>query len=147
MEAKRIEISALLRASHKKSDIAKLLNVSRMSVHRVASRLRDGETLKDRPRTGRQRVVKTTIRKAFENDLTLKMTRLTRKKKISVSTVRRAVKIEGEESLKRVKKPLPTAAMKQKRLERGNRLLNDLKNHGNRIVIFRMRRHSRSILL
>ena len=26
--------------------------------------------------------------------------------------------------------------MKQKRPERGNRLLNDLKNHGNRIVIF-----------
>ena len=48
MEAKRIEISALLRASHKKSDIAKLLNVSRMSLHRVASRLRDGETLDDR---------------------------------------------------------------------------------------------------
>ncbi|KAF2348914.1 hypothetical protein FHG87_020331 [Trinorchestia longiramus] len=52
MEAKRIENSALLRASHKKSDIAKRLNVSRMTVHRVASRLRDGETLKDRPRSG-----------------------------------------------------------------------------------------------
>ena len=51
MEAKIIEISALPRASHKKSDIAKPLNVSRMSVHTVASRLRDGETLKDRPRT------------------------------------------------------------------------------------------------
>ena len=47
----------------------------RMSVHRVASRLRDGETLKDRPRTGRPRVVKSkTIRKAFENEPTLKMT-------------------------------------------------------------------------
>ena len=42
MEAKKIEILALLRASHKKSDIAKLINVSRMSVHSVASRLRDG---------------------------------------------------------------------------------------------------------
>ena len=38
-----------------------------MSVQRVASRLRDGETSKDRPRTGRPRVVKTeTTRKAFE---------------------------------------------------------------------------------
>ena len=59
MEAKIIEISALLRASHKKSDIAKLLYVSRMSMHRAARRLRDGETLKDRLRTGRLRVVKT----------------------------------------------------------------------------------------
>ena len=137
MEAKRIEISALLRASHKKSDIDKLLNVSRMLVHRVASRLRDGEPLKGRPRTCTPRAVKKeTIRKAFENDPTLKMTRLTRKKKIYVSTVRRAVKIEGGKSLKRVKKPLLTAAMKQKHLERGNSLLTDLKNHGNQIVIF-----------
>ena len=44
--------------------------------------------------------------------------------------------IEGGRSLKRVMKPLLTAAMKQKRLERGNLFLNDLKNHGNRIVIF-----------
>ena len=70
-----------------------------MSVHRVASRLRDGKTLKDRPRTGKTRVVKTeTIRKAFKNDITLKMTRLAKKRKISVSTVRRAVKIEGGRS-------------------------------------------------
>ena len=70
-----------------------------MSVHRVASRLRNSETLKDRPRTGSPRVVKTeTIRKAFENDSMLKMTRLARKKKISVSTMRRAVKIEGEKA-------------------------------------------------
>ena len=50
--------------------------------------------------------------------------------------MRRAVKIEGRKSLKRVKKPLLAAAMKQKRLERSNRLLTDLQNHGNRIVIF-----------
>ena len=34
MEAKRIEIVALLRASHKKSDIAKLHNLSHMTVNR-----------------------------------------------------------------------------------------------------------------
>ena len=117
----KIEISALLRASRKNSEIAKILNVSRMSVHKVTSHLRDGETPKDRPRTCRPRIVKTeTIRKAFENDTTLKMTRLVRKRKISVSIVRRAVKIGGGMSLKRVKMLLLTAAMKQKRLERGN---------------------------
>ena len=97
MEAKKIEFSALLRASHKKSDIVKLLNVSQMSVHRVVSRLRDGETLKDRPRTGRPRDAKTeTIRKVFENDPTFEMTRLARKKKISVSTVRMVLWLKGE---------------------------------------------------
>ena len=46
MEAKRIEVSALLRAGHKKSEIAKRLKVSRMTVHRVADRLRNSQTLK-----------------------------------------------------------------------------------------------------
>ena len=49
MEAKRIEIAALLRASHKKAEIAKRLKVSRMTVHRVAKRLEESESLKDRP--------------------------------------------------------------------------------------------------
>ena len=53
-----------------------------------------------------------------------------------MSTVSRAVKIEERRSLTLVKKPLLTAAMKQKLLERGNCILNDLKNHGNQIVIF-----------
>ena len=58
-----------------------------MSVHRAVRFLRDGGTLKDRPRRGRLRVVKIeTIRKALENDPTLKMTRLARKKKISVNS-------------------------------------------------------------
>ena len=106
MESKRIEIAALLRASHKKLDIAELLNVSRMTVHGVARRLSKGETLKDRPREGRPRVVKIgAIRKAFERNPKLKMTHLTKKKGISVSTVRRAVILEGGKSLKLKKSP------------------------------------------
>ena len=47
MEVKRIKISALLHAGHNKSDIAKRLNISRMTVHRVAKRLKNSEDLKD----------------------------------------------------------------------------------------------------
>ena len=47
MEAKIIEISVLLRAGHKKLEIAKRLKVSQMTVHRVADSLRNSETLKD----------------------------------------------------------------------------------------------------
>ena len=36
MEIKRIEVSAPLRSGHGKSDIAKILNISRMTVHQVA---------------------------------------------------------------------------------------------------------------
>jgi len=136
-EEKRIEIATLLRASHTKADIVKRLNVSRMTVYRVAKRLSDGETLKDRHRDGRPRVVKTkSIKKAFQRDPTLKMTHLAKKRGISESTVRRAVKIEGGKSFKLVKKPLLTPGTKQKRLDRAKILLNNLKNHGNRVVIF-----------
>lgn len=40
MEAKRIEISALLRAGHKQVDIVKMLNVSLSTEKRVANRLK-----------------------------------------------------------------------------------------------------------
>ena len=117
MEAKRIEISALLRAGHKRTDIAKKLSVSRMTVYRVAKRVNNSEILKDRPRSGRpQNIRRETIKKTFENDPELKMTRLSRNKKISVSTVSRVFKSMGGKSLRRFKKPLLSAAMIQKRL-------------------------------
>ena len=137
MEAKRIEISTLLRAGFKKTDISKQLNVSRMTVYRVEQRLKVSESLKDRPRSGRPQVIsQEAIKKAFENDPCQKMTRLAQKKKISVSTVSRVVKKMGGKSLRRSRKPLLSAAMVQKRLERSTLLLNDLKDHGNRVLIF-----------
>ena len=48
MEAKRIEITTLLRTSFKKIKISKQLNVSRMTVRRVEQHLTASETLKDR---------------------------------------------------------------------------------------------------
>ena len=64
------------------------------------------------------------------------MTKLAKRKKISVATVSRAVKSEGGKSLRRFKKPLLTTAMVQKRRERCCHLLNDFKSHGNWIIIF-----------
>ena len=137
MEAKRIEISALLRAGHKPTDVAKQLNVSRMTVYRVAQRIKNSEPLHDRPRSGRpQTISRETIKKAFENDPHLKMRALARKKKISASSVSKLVKNMGGKSLRRSKKPLLSETVIQKRLERSTRLLNDMKSHGKRIVIF-----------
>ena len=76
-----------------------------------------------------------TIKKALENNPTLKMTHLASKGN-SVSTVRRAIKIEGGKSLKMARKHLLTVGIKQKRLECSKKLLNNIKNHGNRIIIF-----------
>ena len=132
MEAKRIEVSALLRAGHGKSDIAEILNISKMTVHRVAKRLENFESLQDPPRLGRPQVInRETVKKTFENGPTLKMTKFAERKKISVSTVSRAIKHREGKSLRFLKKPLLSRWMIQKRLERSTRLLNDMKNHGN----------------
>ena len=89
MEAKKIEVSALLRAGHKKSEIAKRLKVSRMTVHQVADRLRNSETLEDRPCSGRPQVIKReTVRKAFEDYPALKMTKLAEKEDFCGNSVR-----------------------------------------------------------
>ena len=93
MEQKRIEVFALLRAGHKQSDIAKQLNLGRMTVYRVAQRLKNSESLQDRPRSGRLQVIRRgTTKNAFENNPDRKMTIPAQKVKISMSTVSRVVK-------------------------------------------------------
>ena len=102
MERKRIKILALLRAGHKKMDIVKLQNVSLSTVKRVANCLKNNESLKDRPRSGRPQIIqRVNVRKVFLKDPTLKMTEFA-KKKISVATVSRAMKSEGGKSLMRL---------------------------------------------
>ena len=141
MEAKRINISTLLRAGHKKADIVKLENVSLSTVKRVANRLKNNESLKDQPRSGRPQIIKReNVRKAFLKNPTLKMTEFAKKKKISIVTVSRAVKSEGGKSLKRLKRSLLTPAMVHKGHERCFRLLNNMKSHGKRVIIFQMKR-------
>ena len=51
-------------------------------------------------------------------------------------TISRAVKSEGGKSLKHLNRPLLTAVMVHKRHKRCSRLLNDMKCHGNRVLIF-----------
>ena len=69
-------------------------------------------------------------------DLCQKMKRLAQNKKILVSTVSRMIQKTGGKNLIRSSKSLLSSARVHKRLERSIRLLIDLKNHGNRILIF-----------
>ena len=62
--------------------------------------------------------------------------RLAQKENISVSTVSRMFKKMGKIYLRRSRKPLLSVAMIQKGLERSNDMLNNFKNHKNRIFIF-----------
>ena len=146
MEAKRIQVSALLHMGHGKSDIAKILNMSRMTVHRVAKRLENFELLQDCPQSGRPQVIKCeTVKKTFENDTTLKMTKFAQRKKISVSTKSKTIKYRGGKSLRLLKKPLLSRLMIQKCLERSTCLLNGMKNMEIKSSFFPMRRHLWSI--
>ena len=75
MEAKRTEISTLLRAV---TEISKQLNITRMTVHRVEQRQKASESLKERPQSGRYQVIsQVAIKNTFENYPWQKMTRLT----------------------------------------------------------------------
>ena len=56
-------------------------------------------------------------------------------RKKSVSIMSRVIKMIGK-NMRRSRKLQPSAAMVQKRLERSTRLLNGVKNHGNRNLIF-----------
>ena len=58
------------------------------------------------------------------------------KEENSVSTVSRMDKRMGEKKSEMFQQPLLITAMVHKRLERGTCLLNDLKNHENRMFIF-----------
>ena len=57
-------------------------------------------------------------------------------RKISMSTMSRAIKSRGGKSLRLLKKPLLSHLMIQKCIEKSTRLLNDMKNHENQILIF-----------
>ena len=57
MEAKRIEISTLLRVGFKKTENLKQLTVSRRAVHQVEQRLKTAESVKDRSQSGKPQVI------------------------------------------------------------------------------------------
>ena len=133
MEAKRIIIFTLLRAGFKKTK----MNVSWMTIQRVEQRLKASEFIKNHPQSGRSQVIsQDAFKNVFEYDPCQKMTRLAQEKKIRDSTEFRMVKEIREKRLRLYKKPLLSVVMIQKRLERSTRWLNDLKSHGNRILIF-----------
>ena len=69
IEAKIIEISTLLHADFKKSEISKQLNVSKIIAHRAKQRLKASDSLKDRSQSRRPQVInQKAILKSFEND-------------------------------------------------------------------------------
>ena len=77
MEEKQIRASAFLSAGLKKKHISQMLDISLSTVKRVEKRMKNKESLKDRPKSGRPRAIDPAIVKtAFLKNPTMKMSEL-----------------------------------------------------------------------
>ncbi|QQP54469.1 Putative transposable element [Caligus rogercresseyi] len=99
MEIKRHENTVMNRAHHDTSDIVRILEVDRHTVYRVCKRLKDGESLKNRPRSGRQvKLTPEAARTTFKDNPKMTMTEFTEKKYVARTTVSNDVKAAGRNS-------------------------------------------------
>ena len=137
MEAKWIEVSTLVLAGFKKTEILKQLNVSRMTAHRSEQRLKALESIEGSSSIRKVSDYKPRpIKKAFEKRLMLENDKDGAEEEyFSLPSVQDGQKY-GRKCLRRFRNHLLSAAIFQKFLERSTRLLNDLKNHGIRAFIF-----------
>lgn len=135
---KRVEVSALLRAGNKVSEVANLVSVSRTTVYSIKKRMDDGEGVNRRAGSGRKSVVdRDSLRDAIQSSPSTSMRQHARRLVVGGATVRRAVAKMGGKSLVRVERPLLTPAIRAKRLERCQSLMNDLKSApAGRVIIF-----------
>lgn len=129
MEAKIIVIFDLLRAGYNMSEIAKQLNVRWMTIH---SHRETEKRWRSQVSTSPSRL----LGKHLKRIQRTKWRACEKKKKISVTTVSRAVKNKGGKCFRCAKRSLLTVRMHEKRQKCCRHFRNDLKSQGNCIVIF-----------
>lgn len=134
----RLKVSALLQAGHKVSHVANLVGVSRTTVYAIKKRMDDGEGVNRRAGSGRKSVVDhDSLRDAIRRSPRTSMRQHARRLGVGGATVRRAVAKVGGKSRVIVERPLLTPAIRTKRLERCQMLVNDLKSApAGRVIIF-----------
>ena len=102
---KRVEVSALLRAGHKVSEVANLVRVSRTTVYAIKKRMDDGEGVNRRAGSGRKSVVdRDSLRDAIESSPLTSMRQHARRLGVGTATVRRAVAKLGVTRIRELKK-------------------------------------------
>ncbi len=137
MEANRPKIPALICADHDTADIVKKLGVNHHTVDRFRKHLEEGDSLKDRPHSGR--LTKLTLeatKTAFKANSKMSMTEFAKEKSMARSSVSSAIKAAGEMSRRYVERPLLTQKHQELWVEHCCRLLNDLKHHGGSVTFF-----------
>ena len=140
----RVKVSILLRAGYKVSKVAHLVGVSRTTVYAIKMRLDDGEGVNRRAGSCRKTSVeRDSLRDAVRSSSRTPMRQHARRLGVRTVTVRRAVAKLGAKSLVIVERhetwldsdSRPATLIK--RLERCQRLVNDLKSaSAGRVKIF-----------
>ena len=140
-EVKRAAIVALLRAQVPKTKIAEQENISTVAVWKIQKRLEAGDYDDDdfsrKKRTNPPNPKLTPealedIKKSFEADCTVSIRNMAKIKGMSEGTIRNAMKKLDLQSRVRPPRQLLTGVQKERRVERGSRLVNWLKRGGNR---------------
>lgn len=136
-EKKRIEISALIRAGHSHSDIARIIKVFRTTVIAVSKKVKAGEDLGHSPGAGRPRVIATSaVKAAFKANPKRRMTDVAKARGVSKSTISRRVKEAGSHAYHLRSRPLLSEITRERRLTRSKALFSRLRHQDSRAVIF-----------
>ena len=134
-EAKRATIAALLRAQVPITKIAEQEKVSRPTIYAVKRRLESGDfSRKKRVNPPNPKLTPEAledIKSSFEANSTTSIRKMAKFKDMSEGTVRNALKKLGMQSRVRPPRQLLTGVQKERRVERGSKLLNWIKRGGN----------------
>lgn len=135
----RNQVVGMLRVGAKTGNICHTLGVSRMTVCRVKQRLDSGEDMGDRRRQNGRKIDTSVVHKVMRSlkaNPRRSMSNVAKCVGTSKSTVSRIVKKAGGKSLVLGRKPLLSEKAKKSRFDRAKKLLNQLKNNGDRVIFF-----------
>ncbi len=134
----RVEVSALLRAGHTPTEVARLIGVARSTVYLVKSRIESGDGIERKAGSGRKASLDADdLKAAIEADPTKALCTHAKELGVAHTMVVRTVAKLGGKSLVRLERPILTTRMKETHLQRCQGLLNNMKSAAaGRVIIF-----------
>ncbi len=128
----------LLSAGIKPNNIMNIVGCSKALVSKVKKKVSKGESLQEKPRSGRPKKmdVGPAVAATIEADPTTSVNQMARKLNVSVSTVKKRVDELGFKSYVRRHRQLLSEASQRSRMERGQKLITWLKHHPSTVQIF-----------
>ena len=138
----RDQIVALKTAGFSNQEVMKKLNVCRKTVFNVMKRFNETGSTSSKPIPGRKRSVRTKriteiVKKRMKRNPRRSMKKIAKDLKIPETTMRRVVKEDlGLKASKMQRRHLISAASKQKRLDREKKMLEEIQNAADKVIIW-----------